>query len=269
MRFWKFKIALILLVLGGVGFAQETTLKLKKSVSVKAGFIETDNIGNIYTVSGGEISMYSASGDFIMKNSALAFGPITSLDASNALKMVLYFKDLSQVSYLDNQLSARGDRVELDVLGYYQTTAICRSYNDGLWVYDQTTFELTRLTEQLEISAQSGSLAQVLGYVPSPNYMREFNNWLYVNDVEQGVLVFDWYGSYTKTIPIKGLKKFAVRAGNLFFISEGYLESYNLKTATFAKVKLTTTGIMDFSIFDDNLVIITENQLMIYGLGVE
>ena len=248
---------------------QTTHFELIKSVQVKADLVEVDNIGNVFTVKDGEISKYSLSGKFLMKNSAMTLGRITSVDASNALKMILFFQDLSQVIYLDNQLSQRGDRVELDVLGYFQTTAVCRSYNDGLWIYDQTTFELNRFTEQLETSAQSGNLAQVLDFVPAPNYMREYNNWLYVNDEEQGILVFDWYGSYTKTIPIKGLKKFVIRANKLFFISDNALQSYDLTTSQFAQTNIPDLEIKDFSIFEDNLVIITQNQLMIYRIIVE
>lgn len=248
---------------------QSTHFELVRSVSVKADLVETDNIGNVFTVTDGEISKFSLTGMFLMKNSAMSLGKITSLDASNALKMILFFKDLSQVIYMDNKLAQRGDRVELDVLGYFQTTAVCRSYNDGFWIYDQTTFEITRFTQQLEITAQSGNLAQVLNFVPSPNYMREYNNRLYVNDAEQGVLVFDWYGSYMKTIPIKGLKRFVIRANKLFYISENALQSYDLKTSQFAKTNVPNLEILDFSIFEDNLIIITKNELQIYRIIVE
>ena len=257
-----------MMLLSFVASAQETHLELLSTESVKANFIETDNIGNVYTIKDFVITKRDASGKEVMKNSALAFGNISSLDATNALKMVLFFKDLSQVIYLDNQLSARGERVELDFMGYSQTTAICRSYNDGIWLYDQTTFELTRLDEQLKPSAQSGNLNQILGFVPNPNYIREYNNWVYVNDPEQGVLVFDWYGSYTKTIPIKGLKKFVIRADKLFFMTEGKLESYDLKTAQFAEIKLNESNLVDFTLYDDKLLLITQNQLLVYRIIV-
>jgi len=257
-----------MMLLSFVASAQETHLELLSTESVKANFIETDNIGNVYTIKDFVITKRDASGKEVMKNSALAFGNISSLDATNALKMVLFFKDLSQVIYLDNQLSARGERVELDFMGYSQTTAICRSYNDGIWLYDQTTFELTRLDEQLKPSSQSGNLNQILGFVPNPNYIREYNNWVYVNDPEQGVLVFDWYGSYTKTIPIKGLKKFVIRADKLFFMTEGKLESYDLKTAQFAEIKLNESNLVDFTLYDDKLLLITQNQLLVYRIIV-
>ena len=268
MKYWRFKLVVVFLVLVTVVNGQETHLELLNRVSLKADFIEVDNIGNLYTVHESEITKRDFNGKQLLKNSSLAFGEIHSLDASNALKMVLYFKDLSQVVYLDNQLSARGDRLELDFMGYSQSIAICRSYNDGIWLYDQTTFELTRLTEQLEASAQSGNLNQILGFVPEPNYIREYNNWVYVNDSTHGILVFDWYGSYTKNIPITGLEKFVVRSNQLYFLKDNSLQSYNLETAQFAEIKLIEQGIVDFSLFEDKLLLITQNELVVYRIIV-
>jgi hypothetical protein len=219
-------------------------------------------------MSGSEIVKRDLNGLELMKNSSLAFGEISSLDASNSLKMLLFFKDLSQVVYLDNQLSIRGDRVELDFLGLSQTTAICRSYNEGFWVFDQTTFELIRMDEQLNATAQSGNLTQILDFVPEPNYLREYNNWVYVNEPENGVLVFDWYGSYTRTIPIKGLNKFVIRADKLFYLTKSKLASYDLKTSQFAEIDLPSPEIIDFTIFEDKLLLITQNELLIYRIIV-
>lgn len=266
MQYWRFNILVILLVTLTSVTAQETKLELITRASVTADFMEVDNIGNLYTIYESEIIKRDLTGKQLMKNSSLAFGEISSLDASNALKMLLYFKDLSQVIYLDNQLSARGDRLELDFMGYNQTVAICRSYNDGVWIYDQTTFELTRLTEQLEPSAQSGNLNQILGFVPEPTYIREYNNWVYVNDPLHGVLVFDWYGSYTKNIPIKGLKKFVVKANQLFYLKDNSLHSYDLNTAQFAEIKLSENDIVDFSLFEDKLLLISKNELIVYRI---
>jgi hypothetical protein len=268
--FWKYKVGLfIACFVSIIGLGQETHLKLEQSVSVQADFIESDNIGNIYLVKGGEIKKYNDKGNFIMKNSALAFGEASSLDASNALKMILFFKDLSQIVYLDNQLSERGDRVSLDIIGYAQSIAVCRSYNEGFWIFDQTTFELTRLSEQLEPTAQSGNLSQILGFVPEPNYMREYNKWIYVNDPEQGILVFDWYGSYTKRIPITGLDKIVLKSNKIFFVKDQELVAYDISNAEFSKIRLEQKEIVDFTLHDDKLLLITKNQLLIYRIVVK
>lgn len=258
-----------MIICASVARGQSTHLALQNTIKLEATAIEVDNIGNIYAYNGAFISKLSLAGDVLLKNSVLSSGEISSIDATNALKLMVFFKDLSQVQYVDNLLSARGEAVSLDMLGYYQTTAICKSYNDGLWLFDQTTFELTRLNEQLEPTAQSGNLAQILGYVPDPNYMREYNNSLYVNDPEQGVLVFDWYGSYRKKIPVPHISKFAMSANKMFFVQDSFLESYDLQTSAFAKVAVEATGIIDFTIHENTVLILTKNQLLIYRIVVK
>ena len=266
MKFWAYSICLFLFV--QIGVAQDVSVELEKRVNIKADFIEADNIGNAYLLKGSSMMKLDMKGVVLAQNSKLFLGEINSFDASNALKMLVYFKDLSQITYIDNQLAPRGDDVSLDVLGYNQITAICRSYNDGVWVYDQTTFELTRLDDQLQKNVETGNLSQILDYVPEPNYMREFNNWLYVNDPEHGILVFDWYGSYMKTIPIIGVRKFVLRADRLFFVKDHKVQYYNLKTNQFFELNTEAIDVIDFTIFENNLLEISQNELLIYRISV-
>ncbi len=247
--------------------AQNSELVLDTRVSAIATMIEVDNVGNVFLLNNGGVKKYNLQGNFQQKNSAMVYGEIASLDASNALKMVMYFRDLSQITYLDNQLASRGENVALDELGYVQTTQVCRSYNDGLWLYDQVSFELTRLNEQLEVTAQSGNLNQILNIMPEMSYMREVDRWLYVADVE-GVFVFDWYGSYQKIIPIPDISKFVIRSNRLFYLKENKLKYYHLKTLEKAEILLKEKGVIDFALFGDRLLLITQNELVIYRINV-
>ncbi|MFT6322555.1 MAG: hypothetical protein ACJAWO_000096 [Halieaceae bacterium] len=266
MRFWV--CSGLIVGLFSLGHSQEVKVNWIKTVPLTATIIESDNMGNAYLVNGSSLSKIDMNGRVLEENSSLALGEISSIDASNALKMLVYFRDLSQITYLDNQLASRGDNVSLDVLGYNQITTICRSYNDGVWLFDQTTFELIRLDEQLQPNVQSGNLSQILDFVPDPTYMKEFNNWLYVNDPSQGILVFDWYGSYTKTIPVAGINKFVVRANRLFFIKDRKIQYYHLQTKQFLELHIPNMEYVDFTIFDDKLLLITQNELLIYRINV-
>lgn len=266
-RFWLCSILFFLL--SNLSIAQGQKIELIKRVGLAASFIESNNMGKAFVTQGGVIKCIDLSGNLLDENSTLAMGEITSLDASNSLKMVLYFKDLSQIVYLDNQLAQRGENVALDVLGLNQITAVCRSYNDGLWVYDQTTFNLIRLNEYLTVDVESGNLGQILGFVPEPTYMREFNNWLYVNDPQHGIFVFDRFGSYSKTISVIGVEKFVIRANRLFFVKDGKLQYYHLETREFAELNKKQIEFKDFTIYEDKLLLITQNELLIYRLNVK
>ena len=56
---------------------------------------------------------------------------------------------------------------------------------------------------------------------------------------------------------------------NEAYIQDNFLHSYDLATSNFAKIKLMDEGIKDFTLFDNNLLLITENQLLVYRLFVE
>jgi len=77
--------------------------------------------------------------------------------------------------------------------------------------------------------ANSGRLDQLLGFTPKPVAMQENESRLYVNDPAQGILVFDLFGTYMRTIPIKGAKSFEVRGDRIFHFQEGALHVYDMR----------------------------------------
>ncbi len=97
-------------------------------------------------------------------------------------------------------------------------------------VLDAQNFQLIQLDVNLNIIQKTGNLAQVLGINLNPDFLMEYNNYVYLNDSAQGILVFDSYGSYYKTIPITGLTTFQVRGNDLFYVSKNRIHTFHLKT---------------------------------------
>jgi hypothetical protein len=65
------------------------------------------------------------------------------------------------------------------------------------------------------------------------------NEFVYLNDPLVGILVFDIFGSYQKTIPILGLKKFAVKEGKIIYGKGGHILQYqNLRTDTLRTIQI-------------------------------
>jgi len=65
------------------------------------------------------------------------FGTITSIDCTNPLKMLVYYKDFQQLVFLDNQLTQNSEAISLEDLGYEQTDLICTSMNNSFWLYNK------------------------------------------------------------------------------------------------------------------------------------
>jgi hypothetical protein len=90
--------------------------------------------------------------------------------------------------------------------------------------------KLVKVNESGSVLFQSDPLNVSLQKTINPNYLLEAENFLFVNDAEKGIFIFDTYGNYFKTLPIKGLSDFQVIGDELFYFQNGFLRSYNYKS---------------------------------------
>lgn len=254
-----FALALFFIELANFGMAQE--LKSKAVIKSNAEFLRVDNFGKIYLVGANEINLLDPAGKFIVRNSNKFYGEITDLDASNGLELLLFFKDLSQVVFLDNQLAEKGKELSLEEIGFDQVTLACTSHGLGVWLFDQTRFELTRVDQNGKFTSRSGNLMQLLGFAPQPNFMREVNNWVYLNDPERGILVFDIFGAYYKTIPIKGVNNFQIAKNQIFHVKNNHYISFDMKELRYDTLFQIEPEVREVFLTKNQVNILTDKEL--------
>lgn len=228
MRTYIKYIFILLICVSGLAFIV-TGNKTLYVVKQKFNVFTTDNLSNSYLINGEEIIKYNATGKQLLKYSNKRFGNITTIDATNALKVLLYYKDFQQLIFLDNQLSQNGEAIPLENLGYEQTDLVCTSFNNSFWIYNKQTNELVRFNENSQPIAKTGNLKQLLQAELKPDYMIEHNSYLYLNCPDIGIYVFDMYGTFNKIISLKNLPAFQVSENIIYFYKQGKFCSYNTK----------------------------------------
>ena len=72
-------------------------------------------------------------------------------------------------------------------------------------------------------------LKQVLRTEMKPNFMREYNNLLYLNCPDKGIYVFDIFGAFSRLIALKGLDRFQIIENIVYFRKDNNVCSYNTK----------------------------------------
>jgi hypothetical protein len=221
----KYFFVPLLLVL--FSFRQEKPAHLV--IKAKFDYFTVDNIGNMYLVNEDELLKYLPSGKFFARYSNLKLGRITSVDATNPLKILLYYRDFQQIVYIDDQLTANAESISLEELGYEQTDLVCAGANNSFWIYNKQNNELIRFDELSKRVAATGNLKQILRTEISPNYMIERNNFLYLNSPETGVYVFDIFGTFSKVISLKNLKAYQVYDDIIYYQKDSSFCSYNFK----------------------------------------
>ncbi len=168
----------------------------------KGKLLETDQFGYYYEVGDTEIKKFTKEGEIYRTYSNNVLGVIANVDVSNPYKVLVYFRDFTKMLILDNFLTPTTDVIDLTEINLDETTLVCRSYNDGTWYYNPVKFELIRKNQELVTTNTSGNLANLLNKNIQPNFLLEYNNKVYLNDTTNGILVFDMYGTYLKTIPV-------------------------------------------------------------------
>jgi len=228
--------------------------------------LTTDQFGFYYEIKDAEINKYSTEGKLAFSYSNNVLGVIASVDVSNPQKILVYFKDFTKILILDNTLSPTSEVIDLTTLELDETSLVCRSYNDGVWYYDPVRFELIRKNQELVTTNTSGNLANVLNKNIQANFLVEYNNRVYLNDTENGVLVFDNYGTYLKTLPLYGLLSLQVKDKFLIYANTtGEIEIYNFFTLEKTKYKSSTYNSVTSIRLENNAIFIQDkkNQLFI------
>ena len=224
------KLLYIFFLITHLCFAQ-SNFKIVAKIDVQADFFTTDNLSNSYVVRANELIKYDKKGKLLYKYSNKNLGNIDFVDASNMLRLLVFYKNFSQILFLDNTLSLNGEPVSLDKMGFQQTQLVCSSYNNGLWLYNQQNLELVRIDQSFLKTQQTGNLSLLLNVDLQPIYLVEYDNKVYLNNPSTGILIFDIYGTYYKTLPIKNVKHFQPIGNDLiYFISDNKVKAYNTKT---------------------------------------
>ena len=221
----------------------------------KFDIVDIDNQGNSYFIKKDQIKKYNIKGELIKIFSNKKLGAISSIDVSNPLRILLFYKDQSAVLFLDSQLSEQSDKLDLNLINLEQSVLACTSVNNSVWLFNKQNCELVRLDKNKMIN--TGNLNTLLSTDLNPVFMLEYNNYLYLNDPNIGILIFDIFGTYFKTLPIKSINKFNVIGNKIYYKKENKLFSYEIKNYITEEHENFTKNEID--------IIITENfQLRIF-----
>lgn len=240
-------------------------LQLKKEISLKHDYFSLDNLGNIYVVNVDQVFKYNSNGELLFKQSFKNMGDITSIDASQSLRTLIYYRDLTQVVFADNTLSIQGESIKLERDQYEFTTLTCASFvNNQFWIYRTDEFIVERLDKQLNKIVSSPNIVQLLRKEINPNFLIEASDYLFLNDPEQGILIFDVFGAYVQTIPIKSLDRFQVIGNTILYLEGNDLMIYDYKNFSLATLKTELTSIKQAEKSGNELIVSDGEKISIY-----
>ena len=181
----------------------------------------------------------------------------------------MFFKENARIVVTDNTLSAQQNSYSLEDLDLYQAQLIATSLVDnGIWIYDQELFQLIKVNKEFERIYESGNLEQVLQKDNlSPAQILEHKNHVYMVCPRQGILVFDIYGSYIKTVPILNIAEIQIENNIIYYQKEGGYYGYGLIDFEEIKIQLPFSSFEKIRLQKDRLIVLSKNKISIYSIG--
>ena len=212
--------------------AQQPPLRFSPQFSIPVSVREvvSDHLQNIYAITElNEIIKYNKNGQFLFNFNDYTQGTLSHLDASNPLNLLLFYEDFQTLMILDRTLTEQ-TRINLSALDIPVVTAVGWSRDNQIWVYDDLNFKLKKISTREEVTASGENLSLILPEIPHPTQISVYQNWVYLNDPQIGLLVFDQFAQYDRTIPIKNIQSFQVLGDFILGKKEGRPFQLNLFT---------------------------------------
>jgi hypothetical protein len=229
-----------------------------------------DNLDNLYIISStGQIKKFGAKGDSIgVFNGIRAYGKLHTIDVSNPLKPLLFYKDFSNVVVLDRFLANRAS-INLRQYNILQPTAIGLSYDNNIWVFDQYDNKLKKINEAGDILLQTDDFRTLFNQSFAPQKIINDNGFVYLADSASGIFVFDNYGTYKRKILLKDWRTIDVWNGMVVRLSNDAIVVYNPTNFTERSLKFPSTFTPYLRSFTNTnkLITFSSDSLRIYRVG--
>lgn len=238
--------------------------KLTGTLIIRGDQFYSDPIGNIYIIQGNRIQKYNNRLDKLADYSNVYLGNISSVDVSDPLRILVYFSEFNQIVWLDNFLLELRSPVRLDDLSIDQVDLACSSGQGGFWVYNPLKNQIQYFDATLRLIHESINLQPLTGE-SEPSSMIEKSSTVYLYVPETGILLFDRFGNYSRTLPVFPDKNFQVTDENIFYTSLSKFYKYNLSTYTNTEINLPdTTDLQSVMIQPGFLYLFQKDRICVY-----
>jgi len=267
-NFKKIFFVFLFFFLLSTGFSQNVPqYELLTELEQKADFITLDKLGNLYLCDGSILYKYSQTGNLLFTYSAFSKGKISGFDVSNPLKIVVFSKDFMQIAFLDQKLTPLQTISSLSDLNLYAPACVCSSYDNGFWIYDEILNQLFRIDANRRMSNKSQILGQIWDKKGLPVGIKETESgFLIVNDAANGLLIFDRFATYLKTIPVFANRLF-FSGDMVLYTEENTFKAFNISNLYENTYPLPQSDALQVCIENKKLFLLTkDNKVQIYSI---
>jgi hypothetical protein len=248
-----------------IAFCDSSTYKIIKKIQTPDAIcMTTDKFGSVYIANASNtIYRFNSNGDSTGFYSSIRRGAISLIDATNPMRVLVYYADFQSIDVLDRVLSLK-NTIDLRKLKIMDCPSISYSADGDTWVYNNFTSELLKVTDEAQTTFTSFNFIQQFQTNIQPTFITEQDKFLFIVDSTHGILKFDRFGTYINTYPFY-CKAIQYIDNTIIYFKNDTLYTYELNTLKDNQIKIPVTlPILDIRIERNRYYVLTKNYLEIY-----
>jgi hypothetical protein len=202
----------------------QDTCSLLFTISSKVRFATADHLSNIYLLSAeNAVEKYDSTGRLVTRYTNNRLGAAEWIDATNPLKILVWYAGFQTAVFLDRNLTELG-RLNLSQAGYPAVRCLAAGADGNLWVYDEATSHVLKLSSAGEKLLESQPLNLAFARPFAPVCARDDGGQaVFFSDPAQGIAVFDPFAQLSYILPLTDVPAFEILRGRLIYIKHDIL----------------------------------------------
>lgn len=254
-----------ILVLAGIlfyGSASAQTRKIKTlEVSDTIRYAAVDRPGDLYIVTtSGQLQKFDTDGKLVAlhKNKPAP----TLFDPRDGSRLFAFFRETRQYNFLNPSFEAV-QAFSIDSSFATEPWLACVSGDRNIWLLDVADWTLKKINTTTGAVSVEEAVDAKSKKKSDYTFLREYQGFVFLLDVSEGILIFNSVGKHIRTIEVKNLSYFNFLGEELYYMQENTLRFFDLFTTETREQKLTTPG--NFALItDERFFLIRKNVIEIY-----
>ena len=245
-------------------FAVNAQLKQITKIDTAAKSVYVDNLDNIYLLSArDELLKYDNKGNLHWRYNNNRFGKLHSVDVSDPLRVVLFYADFQQVVVLNNNLNEITS-YSFAKDGNLLVSVVASANNNSLWIFDRAQNMLIKLSSNFTEDIRSANLYQLFDVVIDPKKLMASDQYVFLQQKNNGVLQFDRFGGYIRELPIDSLSDFNITSNIIAYAKGDRLVRYNPTSFESSQTKLLVEApIKQVAVGNKLIAVLTEKAVFL------
>ena len=204
----------------------DSSFVYNKTIPGGFSYFTIDNLDNIYLLSNtNQLKKITPDGDSVVFNDVRKYGKLFSIDATNPLKVLLYYKNFSTIVVLDRFLNIR-NTINLRKQNIFKVKTIAASYDNNIWLFDEGDAKLKKIDDNGDVLLETVDFRNLFDTIPSPTQIVDRDRFVYLYDTTKGFYTFDYYGAFKNRLPFLNWSNTEVIANTLYGFSGSSLYQY-------------------------------------------